>query len=618
MSQARDVIKYGITWKPLGSGRHSITMPDISIERAILKDYDKWSKAKGAEVMEWKEHFKLFVTLLWGRPDCKEPFHWNPYSLRMLDGAIEQKMLALSGHASSGKTRFGVVWGLAQFLIYNETTKVFFTSTTIKEARARIWGDVEMYWHEAAKYMGYAGMPGKLVSSESKIVGYINGKPTDKTGCALIASGDSAKDSASKIGFKMIRLLLIADELPLMRHELYEATVNLMVNEGFQMIGIGNLTDVFDPFGCFAEPKDGWDSITEDYDEWPTAKGGYCLRFNGEKSPNVRAGRNLYPGLLTQEGIDVIIRTHGHRTVGYYKMVLSYPCPEGNAEQIYNSIELINNKCHDSNVLWQDIPQRVGFLDPAFTKGGDRAAACICEIGNAYVDEGRRTVQVLKMLLLEDLMMNVSAGKNVQDPNQQLADAFIKLCEQYRVPLNNRGADVTGGGSPFASLLATKQGHGMVLVSFAGKASEKAISKTDTRTGDQRFANRVSELWYIGKEFIRSEQIRGLTKELMDELCTRKYKELGTKILVESKKELKKRSQNKSCDFGDAWAGCVEIARSRFGFMPLNTAKIIPAVTNRLTEMDILLGRGQPTRPTLSDAFQGSVFSGEGSGWGEM
>lgn len=616
--QDKIVIKYGLEWHPLGKGKHSIPMPDVAIERAILADYDYLSQQPGAELLEWKEHFQIFVNIIWGRPECTEPFHWNPYSLRMLDGAVKHKMIGLCGHASSGKTRFGAVWGLAHFIIFKKC-KVFFTSTTITEAQSRIWGDVEMYWHDAVKFLGQQNMPGKLVSSKHKIVGILNGQYSDKVGCAVIASGDSAKDAESKIGFKMNRVILIADELPLMRHELYAKVVgNLKSNDYFQMMGIGNLTDIFDPFGVFVEPEDGWDSISEEFEEWKTKGNGYCLRFNGEKSPNVRAGKKLYPGLLTEEGLRDIREDKGYRTPEYYRMVLSFPCPTGDVNCIYTANEFTFNKCESMAVNWVDMPQKIAFLDPAFSKGGDRAAIAICEIGEAYLGSNNQCRQTLKMIEVKDLMKETKAGNTEKDINEQLAELFIKECNTHSIPVHNRGVDATGGGSPFATILAIKGGHGTLLVSFAGAASDKIISHTDKKKGKDRFKNKVSELWYVGKEFIKSGQIRGLTKELMQELCVRKYKEVQDKVVVQSKTELKQATNGKSCDFGDAWVGCIEIARERFGFMPASKAPIVPESVVPMNPLEQLIGRREPQKASLVDIFGGSVFSGgEGSGWAE-
>jgi len=610
-------VKYGITWLPMMDSRNrpAIPMPDVRIEMDILRRYSFYKRVSGNQILDWEEHFKNFVSLIWGRKDCVYKFTWNPYAEEMLRQARQHKLYAASGHASSGKTQFGAIWAIAMFLIDPSHTKVLITSTSLTESRMRAWGVVEKYWGEADTYFSvFGGLPGKLVSSSGKITGYLKGKPDDLVGIALIAGGKGNDgDASTKIGFKAGRLILIADELPLLTHKLYDAVTNLLANDGFQMIGTGNLTSIFDPFGLFTEPKNGWDSVTEDMTGWETKVGGYCSRFDGEKSPNVIAQQTLYPGLLTQEGLREIREKFGPRSPGYYRMVKSFPCPTGAIDTVYSEPELTKNLAGQKGTPWLERPISIAFLDPSFSKGGDAAAAAFGLLGVAQING--KTMKVLEKTETLDLMQQVNARHRTKDRNEQLAELYIEECVKRNVAVQDRGVDATGGGDPFATILAMKMGQGFQMVSFAGSASDMLVSSTDKRKGKDRFANRVSELWYIGKEFMAAGQIRGLDPATMIELCARTYSDRGNKVVVEPKDEMKKRTSGRSPDRADAWVGLIEVARRRHNFVAASRSAKIPAASAKTTNW---FDPPPVKKPSYKDDFGGDFgFGGKDSGWGE-
>lgn len=612
-------VKYGLTFRPVldVKGNPVAAKPDVLIEKDILRNYETYIAVPGNKLMSWEEHFKVFVSIIWDNPNTKYRFTWNPYAERILDHVRHHRFLGVSGHASSGKSQFGAVWAIANFLIDPENTKILITSTSLQESRMRIWGVVEKYWGEAEAFFApMGGLPGKLVSSSGKITGIITGKADDLTGLALIAGGKGNDgDASTKIGFKAGKLILVADELPLLTHKLYDAATNLLSNDGFQMLATGNLTSVFDPFGLFTEPENGWDSITEDDMEWRTRIGGYCIRFDGEKSPNVIAGRELYKGLLTQTGLDEIRAKFGERSPGFYRMVKSFPCPSGAIDTIYSEPELVSRLCGKKETPWLRRPTPIAFLDPSFSKGGDAAAASFGFIGEAQING--RTIQVLEKDETIDLMLRVEAQHKTKDRNEQLAELFIAECERRGVAIHDRGVDATGGGDPFATILAMKMGHGFQLVSFAGAASDMVVSATDKRKGKDRFGNRVSELWYVGKEFVAGGQIRGLDPATMREMCERTYKEIGNKVYVEPKSDMKKRTGGRSPDRADSWVGLIEIARRRFKFTA--AARALAPAPKKADPFDWFSEIEKPKKPDFRKHFTVAedFYAGQQSSWGE-
>src|SRR5687767_8428922 len=90
--------------------------------------------------------------------------------------------VAISGCGSSGKTLFGAIYAMVNWLCDPQNTLVLCTSTDLKASRKRIWGSIVEYYGQIARFA-----PGKLVDS----VGIIRtdnktGIFNDKAGIALI------------------------------------------------------------------------------------------------------------------------------------------------------------------------------------------------------------------------------------------------------------------------------------------------------------------------------------------------------------------------------------------------------------------------------------------------
>lgn len=607
------------------NGRPVAPQPDVMIERHILRFYDEFKLKRGNTLQPWREHFKRFVTTVWDRPDSARRFQWNPNAERMLDAALKHKFLGIAGHASSSKSEFGAIWAICKFLIGAPGpngeppdpmfVKVFITSTTLQDSRGRIWGVIEAYWNEACRFFGgEQNMPGRLVSSKGVIRAKVGDKYTDLAGLALIAGGKGEdKEAPSKIGFKARTVILIADELPLLSHQLYAAAQhNLFANPDFQMLGIGNPTSIFDPFGVFITPKDGWAAINDQCDGWETTL-GYCIRFDGLKSPNVLCGREQYPGLLTLEKLNHYMAVYGSNSPGFWGMVRGFFCPSGNTAAIFSEMEIASHLAMDHTTGWRDVPTKLAFLDPAFTLGGDRAVASFGRCG--VLGNGKKVLDKDEAI---DLMLKVNATSETDIPTQ-IAQLYLEECDKRGIPMSHRGVDSTGGGTPFASIITILGGRGVVLVSFGGAPSDKRVSPVDKRTGKERFVNRVSELCYVVKELMVNGQIKGIDAQTATEMCARLYENRGEKVLVESKKAMKKRTDNqKSPDYFDSHAGLVEMARERCGLSAASKAHTTPAEKryggDHRLEAVMTPDWGKKPVATLADDAAPAFAGG---GWGE-
>jgi hypothetical protein len=119
--------------------------------------------------------------------------------------------------------------------------------------------------------------------------------------------------------------------------------------------------------------------------------------------------------------------------------------------------------------------------------------------------------------------------------------------------------DATGAGAGIADIISQRWQSGFVRVSFGGAATDAPISVEDNRPAKQVYANRVTQLWGQIKVIVMGGRLRGLDDQTARELCARIYTLKNERTLLESKKDLKKRTKGNSPDRADALALLAEL-----------------------------------------------------------
>lgn len=479
-------------------------------------------------------------------------------------------------HHNSGKSEFGAIWGIVNFLAGPSGTKVLVTSTSLKDSRQRIWGSVEEYWQAAATVLGgETVLPGELVSA-SGMIRYRQGNfKSDRQGLVLIAGEKSKANEAmgKLIGYKGTRVILICDELPELSDKLLRAAeANLYSNPDFSMLGIGNPNSHYDPFGIFATPKEGWGSIHSDSEEWETVL-GKCIRFDGEKSPNILMGEDKYPWMMTARKLQDFKNMLGETTQRYARFVKGWFHEAGTDEGIYSEADIIKYR-GDAPAVWKSPPIPVAGFDPAFTNGGDDALLQFGKFGEDT--DGKKVLEWGDCLELQE-------DRDIKDEprTHQIIRQLRTECEKRRVSPKHLAIDGTGAGKPFCDVVRSEWSGEFLEVNFGGLASSLPASGTDSTPSKDRYINRVSELWFSGREYLQSGQIRGIYPALAKELCARKYetKQRG-KVIVESKKDMRSRI-GKSPDRGDAALLCLDLCRTKLGMSSKARTREIERSSNR-------------------------------------
>ncbi len=616
-------MKYGAWFKPLMDPQTNKALcgrPDWMIERdCYLK------MTEGHHCDDWlgpAEHFRRMISCIFGSPVSKVPFQWNPNAIRMVDEYFKHGFLSVAGHGSSGKSELFAVVPLAECLADPNNTACLVASTTIPEARGRIWGRIEYYFQDCCDYfeaLGHSmGMKSKLeppleLVSSSAIIRYrFNGRKDDTRGIKLVPGKESeVREGIGRMkGFKARRMRFFADELSDLSPKLVEAAEsNLIINPDFKMVGLFNPASHFDPAGNLSEPIGGWSSIdVECSDGWQT-KRGYCIRFDAQTSPNVLAGREIWRGLITKEKLDDARRNLGDNSPRFIEQYRGMWSLTGAADCIYSEAEVIKYMGMHKVDVWEGPTQIVGGFDPSFTHGGDRAALVIGKVGRASCfNVFRPAVDVQEVIYLDD---NIDT---TQDKKELVIARLKEACQRFGLSPRNLAMDATGGGDVLATLMRRDPffGGDFMRIQFGGEASELIF---EGRKGKDKFINMASELWYSGKPLLRMGQLRGLKPSIVREMTLRLYEEQAggkKRIRIEAKEDMKKRISGRSPDVGDAFFLMLHVCRTRHG---LASAEQIKRVQQKLEAqpIDNPFAWGLKKKPRINE----STYVPSGGGWAD-
>lgn len=511
------------------------------------------------------EHFWKIVSILYGPNNPvgnkTKIFIRNPWSEEIVDAFCDHRYVAAGGCAGSTKSETSALWILISFLSDARNTLGIVISTSLKEARKRIWGYIEDFARAVPT------LPLKIISSQG-VIRYRTGETllSDRCSLSLVAAErKQEKEAVGKlIGMHNHNVIVVADELSELTASLLEYALpggNLTSNPKYQFIGLSNPNSYFDPFGQFWKPKLGWTSITVEDERWETIH-GIGLHFDATKSPNILAGRVIYPFLPTAQKIEDARKAEGGvNSIRFWRMIRGFICPTGQEDLIYAQSDIVKFRGEEP-ATWGDYPvTRCAALDPGFTNGGDRSIVYFGSLG--FTKDGIKALNYDEYIELVEDVTNKTENRSYQ-----IARQFKEACEKRGILPQHAAVDATGAGAPFCDVVDVVWSRSILRVKFGGRASDLPVSLTEPVPGKERYYDRVTELWYAGKELLRQGQLKGISPQMALEMSTRKYGTIGAekKIYAESKEDMKARSKQ-SPDVADAGFILLDLCRQRLGFV---------------------------------------------------
>lgn len=470
------------------------------------------------------------------------------------DGESVVRVVNWTGCGAAGKTFSAGVYAMLWFACLPHQSAVTLVSSSKDMIKKRVWPVIQNVFHELQKGDYRFG---HLIDSRMVMQAE---KGADKTAISAkaIRGGDLTEAVENIKGLHAPRLMLIIDEAPGVPTPIWEAIPNLRTGcQDLTILVIGNAISHLDPHGRCCEPKDGWPSVNVESEMWAT-KGirewalppGVCVHFDGHKSPNVVAGQTLYPFIYTMENYRESLRNAGgQQTIQLWSQNRGFWAPSGVLNTVFDEtmVERFDGR---GKFTWQTFSENIASLDPAF--GGD---GCIFQAGE-YGDlpSGRFGVQ------LKD-WINIQSDPTSKEPiDHQIAHRVMKECDRRRIRPERFAMDATGTGRGVYAILRSEWGE-VLRVEFGGAPSDKPASSHDPRPSNEVYDRRVSELWYSAREFLCTEQLKGLYEEAIVQACSREYTMKMRKIVLDTKEDCKKKI-GRSPDHFDAVAVLTELARS--------------------------------------------------------
>jgi len=541
-------------------------------------------------------HDDLDVHFLRAVRELFEPseFRINAWSEEIINAWCYNQELCLFGCSSSNKSHTTGLVALLDFITFPHHTSTFFASTTVKALERRSWASIIQFYQVLQK----KGAPIRHLRSKTAI---LNAKDADleeagidapesvKSGVFGIAvMSGSLQDAVSNIiGVHQNGVLegmehsvggvrVFADEAQGTRQGLIDACVNLAIGTpDFRLVLMGNPMSHEDPLGVRAEPKDGWDSITEDDERWETKTGGVALHFDGLKSPAVleEDGETKYPFLIGPKHIELVKKRCGGNTKhpDFMTMCRGMISSSGDPDAVMNKSMQVANEMYADGIGWLSPPTRVMALDPSFSAGGDDAIVVMADVGTEK--DG-----VFRIVFLDEVIRVPIEDSKTDPPINQVIRHVWKLVAQYHVDTRYLVVDETATQTVGSSLfLLAPPGIADVAARpmlFNGNTnpSDLQVSVHDQRLCSDVYSNSSSEAWFAIETFSRFGQIRNFPRKAGGQFASRRKENNNRRkgaIALESKKKMHDRGLA-SPNEADACAMLTALVRQRLKAVPGN------------------------------------------------
>jgi hypothetical protein len=444
----------------------------------------------------------------------------------------------------------------------------------------------------------YKWLPGSLIESSLKLLA----DPSDADGRSMkngihgvaCKRGGQWQGLEEYVGIKNDVVILICDEGHFMPMGFLDSLANLESNDRCYAAILGNLPDVHNPLGRSAEPRIGWESLpdtdkTRVYEtKW---RSGRTIQLIGMDSPNLDypEGEEPFKKLIGRRYIEQCAENYG-RDSDKFNMFASGKVPKAcMSRTVYTShdCEKFNTKLQ---VQWSHEKVVRGYMmDAAYSGvGGDRTPGAPFVFGKDVEHKWRFWIGPIILY------------PGSRDPKISHTDAIAlqcrQECEAHDIPPEHVFYDGTGRSS-LTSSFARLWSPNVVPIEFGGVATDRPTfngekhldgdKKGEIKSCRECFDRLVTELWFAIRTAIHHDQIRGMTQEMIDEGCQRRWELVrGSKYSIEPKEGERngepvgmKARGLRSPDLNDMLAAGLEGAR-RLGF-PLG--KQFPASKKRTT-----------------------------------
>lgn len=515
------------------------------------------------------EHLRRCIAIL--QPESI----WNPWRKQMFESLCDDSIadtiggttirnVTWVGPGAAGKTASAGVFAFYYWLADPMNTSVALTTTSNKKLRQRVWPIIQECWRNAKRAMEEDGRCEPNMLNSTLELQATKGDSRNSIFGQAVDEGEVSAAVERLKGVHRPRIMLVIDEAPGTPEAIFQAIPNM--SKGCQeliIVSIGNgPTTHYDCFSRCCRPVNGWKSVGVDTGQWETASvpefqlpRGMCLHFDGAKSPNVEAGRTIYPFLYSWEDWQRTLRDPlFQRSPVFYQQDRGFWPPEGCLCTVLSD-ELIEHGNARGQLVFEGPTTPIGSVDTGF--GGD---ACVLRWGRmGRLGDGKLGVQIDERIIIPILVDAVDDKGRKLPAEYQIANFIRPEAEKRKVKPHNFGVEATGTGRGAAAVLTQEWGE-IIAVESGGKPSDMPASEEDERPSSQVYDRRITELWFSVQAFVKGSQLGGLTEDDCMQFCARTYVYVSKKYSLEKKEDLKPRL-GRSPDDADSVAVLVEVAR---------------------------------------------------------
>lgn len=583
----------------------------VEIEKKILFDGGRpnWGKRSPYKKPYYKHMLALIAELFPMTDITPSLADATMLFCKGIGTGASRKILNLIGAQDMGKSAFGCRIAFAVMFIDPHFTSVYVSAVFDNAADSGAWGDIEELWDQLKEAHPVINGRGDIVPDKCKLfpdARLYRAKQLDlvpdlpKTG-SIVYRGVKhvGKFKGSKTRGKDPNrgvFLVIVDEVNEIENMSFlRVLTNIASQEGFFAVTSQNFKDTEDMGGLLCEPKPtfGGPSAYEELDIdtdffWHSAHSSITLRLDGEKSPNILSGRDIYPQLFRQKTRQRLIDDYGQQSPDYYSQARSFPVSSDEMNSVISIMQLNASRFDDMLFSILGVTGRYAFCDPAFG-GRDKvvwgwAESVMARVTDADGNEFEQELLVFKerftVLLLKKSPMfdtewaarlkkigistaNFDIGKPMTY-EEQIAIQSAEACYNRGIPFANFGYDFSMRPDIVTAVVKTM---GLATVPFDYNTPPQGghMVQRFKQLSEECCKNRVSELAFLASDLFFSKQIRG--GEYIDTACKQlqrtRYETKQGKKIVEGKKEYKDRYQQVSPDHRDVLMGICGMAFAR-------------------------------------------------------
>jgi len=559
--------RYGLDWPRDTS--------DTFIRLFVAKKWREILRDRGVRVPDpWEPLLEACVELF---GDGFKRHRWAEEHAH--DWVSEQGVITW-GCASCGKSSDTGCFCVLDWIVDPTETTILVGSTTKEALRKRTWESVERYF-DLLQHNDEFLVPGKITETGYAI---LNRRDDDSMagtkGAKAGIHGVALNDGGTLQGAHSRYVRLVIDELATINNheEIKTAITNLSVCEDFKFAALANPAPWSDPSCEYAIPEGGAKSVGPDTGCW-RSQFGYLVRHqDGLKSPcieNPELEREL-PFLLRRSQVEQTLKLcHGNPDAPqFWQMVRGFPLASGfGGVPVLEEGDAVRNGVGEPMDPMASPPLASSLgLDPAWTEGGDGACAARCVVRR---DPSGRVVldftNGLRYLKIDGSRLAMHPA--VEQMREQVLDMMRTVPWMPR-RWSEVAVDSSGNQGLAGELIMRAGAFGIMSVNSAERASERQFRAYDPKPARESYYDRGTEAWCVLAEFCRAGQVRGLPREVVRALTTRRFMtlndksdELKTPLRMESKKDFKPRF-GKSPDEADACANAALAVKESLGMLP--------------------------------------------------